>query len=99
VAPLGAIVFPQICDDEAPWAIEPLAIEDVLAGLYANLYGAATDGRPATFFEAFGGGQCRPSHRLVAAIASAVAGYRVRLGRYAYADRALGERLLGLLTS
>jgi hypothetical protein len=96
-APLGAIVFPQIGDDDAPWAIEPLRREDVLAAINANLYGAAAGERAATLFEEFGGGQCRPSHRLMAAIASGVAGYRVRLGRHAYADRALGERLLGLL--
>ncbi|HXQ21862.1 MAG TPA: hypothetical protein VN812_09310 [Candidatus Acidoferrales bacterium] len=98
-APLGAIVFPQVCDDEATWAVEPLPTEDVVAGVYANLYGAASGGRPATFFEELGGGQRRPSRRLVAAIAAAVAGYRVRLGRDAYADGTLGKRLLQLLTS
>jgi hypothetical protein len=98
-APLGAIVFPNICDDEATWAIESLPAEKVVAGIYASLYGDATGERPTTFFEELGGGQRRASRPLITAIASAVAGYRVRLGRDAYADGALGERLLGLLTS
>ena len=98
-APLGAIVFPQVCSEEATWALEPLAAEDVVAGIYANLYGAANGERPATSFEELGGGQHHPSRRLVTAIAAGVAGYRLRLGHNAYADATLGERLLRLLES
>lgn len=97
-APLGAIVFPQICAEEATWAIEPLATDDVIAGIHANLYGAASGARPATLFEQFGGGTHRAARALVTSIATGVAGYRVRLGRAAYDDGSLGERLLQLLT-
>ncbi|MGH7789796.1 MAG: hypothetical protein ACRERC_23210 [Candidatus Binatia bacterium] len=96
-AALGAIVFPQICAEEAAWAVEPLAADDVVAGIHANLYGAASGARPATLFERFGGGIHRPSHEVVTTIAAGVEGYRVRLGRAAYDDGSLGERLLRLL--
>ncbi len=95
-AALGTIVFPQVCGDEAEWALEPLTSEEVVAGVRANLYGAATGERPATIFEELGGGQCHPPDRLLASIATAASGYRLRLGRDAYGT-ALGERLLSLL--
>jgi hypothetical protein len=97
-ATLGAMVFPQVCDDEPVWSVERLTPDEVVAAVLTNLYGAATGERPATFFERFGGGRRHVSHALVTKIAAGVAGYRVRLGRDAYAGGALGARLSELLS-
>lgn len=96
-APCGAIVFPEICAEEAAWGIEPLAPDEVATRMRANLYGAATGERPSTFFEELGGGRRDAPQALIDAIAGGVAGYRVRLGRNAYADSALSQRLAQLL--
>ncbi len=96
-ARLGAIVFPQVCPDEATWSVEPIAANDVVAAVHDNLYGVATGERPATFFETLGGGSHGVSHALAAAIGAGVAGYRVRLGRQAYANGGLSEHLRQLL--
>lgn len=96
-APLGAIVFPEVRDDVPAWTVEPLSEAELIQAIGTNLYGAANGDRPQTLFEELDGGHRRPSPQLVAAIATAVPGYRVRLGRAAYADGTLGQRLLELV--
>ena len=94
VAPLGAVVFPQIRADIESWSVERLTPSEVGAEIWANLYGSACGLRAPTLFEELTGGLSVPSRDLADAIAASVIGYRVALGPRAYDDSAFAARLL-----
>jgi hypothetical protein len=97
-APLGAIVFPRVEPDLEGWAIEPLSAGDMSAGLAANLYGNPSGRREPTLFEEIDGGAASvPLHGLIDHLSRAVPGYRVLLGRKAYASGELAARLVETL--
>jgi len=96
-APLGAIVFPRVVDDEPSWELEPLPPFEVAAGLSANLYGAAIGERPTTIFEENGDGRASAPPGLIEAIAAGTRGFSLRLGRAAYAGGTLNERLIEIM--
>jgi hypothetical protein len=96
-APLGAIVFPEIRTDVEGWFVERLAPKEVSAALWANLYGDQSGRRPPTLFEDFDGGPSVPSRSLADALSEAASGYRVVLGRNAYAEPDSANRLLQML--
>jgi hypothetical protein len=98
-APLGAIVFPEIRTGVEGWAVERLSREDVSAEIWANLYCDQPGQRPPTLFEDLDGGPSTPSRSLADALAAAVPGYRVVLGRHAYAEPAGAARLLETLVA
>ena len=98
-APLGAIVFPEIRGDVEGWVVERLAPKDVGAGIWANLYGDQSSGRAATLFEDLDGGPRVPSRSLAMALAAGVPGFRIVLGRNAYAAGDGASRLLELLVA
>jgi len=93
-APLGAIVFPQIRLDVSGWGVERLPPPKVSAGIWANLYGEASARHEPTLFEELDGGRCLPSQGDVDALSETTPGYRVILGRDAYAAPDFAERLL-----
>jgi hypothetical protein len=96
-APLGAIVFPDVRADMAGWRAERLTSDEVGRRLFANLYGGAFAGRGATVFEAVDGGRSAPSPALADALARAVPGYRLGLGRGVYAEPGFAGRLREVL--
>lgn len=96
-AALGMIVFPEIRTDVEGWAVERLAPADVRAGLWANLFGDPSAQRVPTLFEDLGGGPSLPSRSLAGALSEVVPGYRVLLGRHAYAEPEGATRLLETL--
>lgn len=98
-APLGAIVFPEVCEDEAKWTIDAIEPAEATTRIRRNLYGAAAGERPPTVFEELGDGQHDAPPSLVDALATAIPCYRLRLGRAAYDDTALSTRLSHLLGS
>jgi len=96
-APLSAIVFPDVRAAMAGWRAERLAPDEVGRRLLANLYGGASAGRAATVFEDVDGGRSAPSRDLAGALARAVPGYRLLLGRGVYAKPGFAERLREVL--
>jgi hypothetical protein len=91
-APLTAVVFPRIEADVDGWALERLAPEQVEAAVWTNLYGGSRE-HGSTVFEDLDGGTTGPSRSLIGAISETVPGYRLDLGRRAYADLDLARRL------
>ena len=99
-AKLGAIVFPQVSSALDGWTIEKMPPEEVCAELWANLYGDYSVRTAPTLFARVSGESSAASRSLAQAIADAVPGYRVRLGRWAYAQPDFAARLLeGILAS
>jgi hypothetical protein len=92
-APLGAVVFPHVRVDADGWALERLDTQQVDAALWANLYGSPVDRAAATIFEDVEGGPTPPSRQMAQALSAAAPGYRLVLGRDAYADPELAVRL------
>ena len=98
-APLGAIVFPELRPDVESWAVERMTPTDVSAQIWANLYGGQPGRRAPTLFEDFDGGASFPSRSLADALSQVVPGYRVILGRHAYAEPKGACRLLETLAA
>jgi hypothetical protein len=96
-APLGAIVFPEIRPDTAGSAVERLEPTEVSAGICANLYGKPSGRQEPTLFEELDGGRGIPPRHLADALSEAAPGYRVILGRDAYAAPDFAARLLETL--
>jgi hypothetical protein len=96
-APLGAIVFPEIRTGVEGWTVERLAPNDVSARIWANLFGEQPGQRGPTLFEDLDGGPSVPSRALADALSRVATGYRVTLGRHAYAEAASSARLLETL--
>lgn len=96
-APLGAIVFPEIRTDVEGARVERLAPQDVSARIWANLFGEQPGQRPPTLFEDLDGGPSVPSRGLADALSEVAPGYRVVLGRNAYAEPESAARLLEIL--
>src|SRR5262249_54328562 len=90
---LACILFPQVDAGVATWTLEAMTPAEVGQSIESNLYGAANGARPPTVFEKYAGGLHAVAAGLTAQIAAAAAGYRLRLGRDAYAGAALGQRL------
>jgi hypothetical protein len=93
-APLAAIVFPQIRPETAGFAVERLATAEVSAGIWANLYGKPSGRHEPTLFEELDGGTSASRRSLADALSEIVPGYRVVLGRDAYAAPDFAARLL-----
>jgi hypothetical protein len=93
-APVGAIVFPEIGHDVERWAVEPLAPPEVSSGILSNLYGMVSRRQEPTLFEERDGGTSASPNGLAQALSETVPGFRVRLGRDAYAGPSLVARLL-----
>jgi hypothetical protein len=93
-APLRAVLFPDIRDDVEEWTIERLEPAEVATRLWSNLYGQRAERREATIFEEIAGGHSAPQRALADAVSTAAKGYRVVLGRNAYADPDFAARLL-----
>jgi hypothetical protein len=93
-APAGAIVFPEIRADLDGFAVERLKPREVAAEIWTNLYGSRIGARAPTIFEELTGGFIPPSRRVADALAAAVPGYRVALGRLAYDEPGFAGRLL-----
>jgi hypothetical protein len=93
-APLAAIVFPQIRPATAAFAVERLDTAEVSAGIWANLYGKPSGRHEPTLFEELDGGTSASRRSLADALSEIVPGYRVVLGRDAYAAPDFAARLL-----
>jgi hypothetical protein len=93
-AALGAILFPEIRDDETGTSLQKLEPFEVERRIRANLFGGGMVGRPQTLFEQFAGAAAAPSGVLARAVAARISGFRVVLGRKAYDDPASASRLL-----
>ncbi len=93
-APLSAIVFPQIQPELAGFAVERLKTAEVSKGIWANLYGKPSRRREPTLFEELDGGTSGLRRSLADALSRVVPGYRVILGRDAYAVPDFAARLL-----
>jgi hypothetical protein len=91
--PLGAIVFPEIRSDADGWKLQRLVPGEVDAALWRNLYGNPLERDLATIFTQLENVATTPSRELAGAISAAVPGYRLVLGRNAYADPELARRL------
>lgn len=91
-APLGAIVLPDVRSDLDGWDITPLSPAEVSAAIQSNLYGASCGRREPTVFEELASGLIDAPPTLVDRIARTVPGYRLLLGRGAYATHDLAQR-------
>jgi hypothetical protein len=85
-APVSAIVFPELVDDDSAWAIEAVSENDVAPRLAACVYGS---GHPAVKTVIAGLGDAastavRPAPDLLNRIAATTRLVRLRLGRRAY---------------
>jgi len=89
-------VLPQVHDDHPGWSLTRLSDEELRSALRANRYGACSGRREATVFEEIEDGSPADSVALVESMAQCCRGYRLVLGRGAYASRALAERLFSL---
>lgn len=93
-APIAALLFPQVRVDAEGWALERLRPEEVSAEILANLYAGVSRRAASTLFADLDGGRSLPSGGLAAELAESLPGYRIVLGRGAYDDPDLAERLL-----
>jgi hypothetical protein len=92
-APISAVVFPDIVNDESTWVLDTLPETDARARLAACVYGS---GHQAVRTIVAGAGRAArataraddPAPDLVAHLAAAVRVFRLRLGRRAYDDPA-----------
>lgn len=96
-APLGAIVFPEICEDVETWLVERLAPEAAGTALWANRYGVQAENRARTIFEETDGAQGLPSASTAMAIAESVPAFRLKLGLRAYEAADSAARLVASL--
>jgi hypothetical protein len=94
LAPLGALVFPEIRADRRGFGVERLDAAGVRERLAAGLYGAAAGRTEPTIFEELDGGLRPPPTDLADALSEAVPGYRVVVGAGAYAARDSGVGIL-----
>jgi hypothetical protein len=95
-APLGALVFPRVDPSVEGWSLEALAPAEVSELIWANLFGGAARGRPATLFEELAGGRAEPDRGLAEEMAAAP-GFAAVLGRGAYEDPDFAARFLAEL--
>jgi hypothetical protein len=94
LAPLGALVFPEIRADRRGFGVERLDAAGVRERLAAGLYGAAARRAEPTIFEEIDGGRRPPPIDLADALSEAVPGYRVVVGVDAYVAPDSGVRVL-----
>jgi hypothetical protein len=93
LAPLGALVFPEIRADRRGFGVEQLDTTGVRERLAASLYGVAAGRTEPTIFEKLDGGLRPPPTDLADALCEAVPGYRVVVGVDAYAATDSGARI------
>lgn len=93
-APIGALVFPEIREDVAGIAVEPVDAIEAAETIWRNLYGKCSASAGATLFDEIGGGETVADRAAVDALARAAPRRRVRLGRHAYDDPERVTRLL-----
>jgi hypothetical protein len=96
-APIGALVFPEVSDAIDGWSVDRLAPAATRTRIWENLFGGASRPREPTLFEDMAGGRGLPSPEVAAELAEAAPGYRVVLGRGAYARRDFAGRFLASL--
>ncbi len=93
---VALVVLPQVQDDHPGWSLIRLSDDELRSALGANRYGAYSDRREATIFEELEDGSAADSAALVESMMQCGRGFRLVLGRGAFASRALAERLFAL---
>jgi hypothetical protein len=94
VAPLAAIVFPELRGDLAGFTTERLRPGEVAARLESNVYGRPSGRTEATLFEEHDGGRAASPCERADRLSEEVPAYRVALGPDAYAVPGFAARFL-----
>jgi hypothetical protein len=94
---IACLAFPEVDPAASGCGIERLEPDDVRSRIVDNYYGRASGRHQATLFEEIEGGRGVPPPALADELSRVLPGWRVVLGRDAYAEPDFGERLLDRL--